>query len=182
MKEVFSGSWKEWERELLLRKSKWLLYVVFLKVIFFMLLLWALWYLVSLMSSVSQQSDLKDWIGIIILFFMLHFFIGSIVWFVRYFYDVVVCSSDKLIRVKLWLINKDTIDSIELYRIQEMEVMMDWFFRIIFNVWDIGFVELNDQRKIIHWIDKPKRVMLLIQEIKDKLIKEKWVMNFKVDK
>ena len=175
MRHILKTNFEDWNNEVLIRKSKWIFFFIVMKMIFSLLLIivlaYLMWYLLQNNSSNDQQ--LKDLVWVIILILMMYFFSASIIWFIRYFFDVIICTHDKVRRVKLWLFYRDNIDVIELYRVQEMEVVMDWFFRILFNVWDICLIEQNDMKKIIHWIDSPKKVVFLIQDIKDTHIRNR---------
>ncbi len=161
--------------QILLRKSKWILLMIILRAIILWIILWIIiyWFIVLTYNISSENIWFKHTWWMILIFCIIYYFSTIISWFVWYYYDVVIWTPQKLYRFKLWLFFSDTVDVIELYRVQEMESKMDNFIKIFLNVWDLILIEPNDLKKIIHWIDQPKKVVLKFQELKDKFMEER---------
>lgn len=176
MSEVFSWKGAYWEYEILIRKSWLILFLIIARVLFFT---WILAILVSLVFSIKWYL-VNNWysyvyylFGIIILILWIYFWIMTVVWFIRYFYDVFVVTKDKICKLNIWLFLRENIDFIELYRIQEMRAQSDNFLQVLLNIGNIVLVEQNDTERMIHWIDKPKKKLIMMGKVKDQLVKNR---------
>jgi len=64
---------------------------------------------------------------------------------------------------------------IEIYRVQEIKALTNWFIRVLLNVWELHLVEQKDKEKIIHNLDNPEKIAKIIENIKIELVKKRRV-------
>lgn len=157
------------------RKSKWIVLFIATKVCFYILfLLLFIWTTEYLLSQIeAEQTAAYFIIWACVLLFLYYIFVSIISNILKYFFNVMICSGTTVMRVRVSLINDDVVDIIELFRVREIVSEMDSFMHVFLNFGNIVLLDNNLNRKVIHWIDHPKRVVLQLQKLKEKGINER---------
>lgn len=161
----------------MVKKSKWILYFILLKIFIFNLIVISLFIWLLLVKFVYWYKDwffLSDAFLFIMILLIAYTTISTIVLAYRFFYDFFILYNNKFYKFKMWLLGKEITEIIELYRIQEMSVSTNNFLYSILKIWHIILVEPKETAKFIRWIDKPSNVLMILEKIKSHVIKERW--------
>jgi len=155
------------------RKSKWLLALIILKIILiFFLLVFILKFFGYLIGNFWKE--LGPTILIISYLLIIWGYFSSIIPLTKYFFDFLIITENYVYKYKIGLFFTEDMSIVELYRIQEVKAYSDWFFRVLLDIGDLHLVEQKDKEKIIHWIDHPNEIAKIIEEMKNKAIKNRF--------
>ena len=160
------------------RKSKWLLFLITLKIIFIIFLLIFVfhffWFLIK-----KFGTEIEPTLILISYLLVIWWYFSSIIPITKYFFNFLIITENYVYKYKIWLFFTEDMSIVELYRIQEVKAYSDGFFRVLLDIWDLHLVEQKDKEKIIHWIDHPNQVAKIIEEMKNKAIKNRFKINKK---
>ena len=155
------------------RKSKWLLTLVILKIIFiWLLLIFILNFFGYLLRTVWHELDFT--IILISYLLVMWWYFSSIIPLTKYFFDFLIITDNYVYRYKIGLFFTDDLSVVELYRIQEVKANSEGFFKVLLDIGNLHLVEQKDKEKIIHWIDHPNEIAKIIEEMKNKAIKNRF--------
>ncbi len=154
------------------RKSKWILVLVILKIIF---ILWFTSLVLFFFHHITKYlwNELIPGVIVISYIIVIIWYLSSIISLARYFFDLLIITDNIIYQFKMWLFLIEDISIIEIYRIQEIKSYTRWFIRVLLKVWDIHLVEQKDKEKIIYNIDSPKQVAKNIERIKLNIIEKR---------
>lgn len=154
----------------LIRKSKWLLAIIFAK-IFIILSFWLLTlYIIIYSLDFIKEHSLTQ--VVIFLSYILTFFVyfEIIISLTNYFYDIIIIDNKSIHRFRLWLLFKEYVFILDLYMIQEVDSHLTGFISVLLNVWELNILELKDRVTTIHFIDNPQKVAKNIRELQYKFV------------
>jgi len=162
-----------WEKVYLVRKSKWLFFVIILKILLFLFLTLGALYILNIINTKTNDEFLQ--LEIISMYaVLLVSYVSIISAIVTYFYNVIIITNKWIYKIKLWLFFNEEIDIIDLYKVQEIKSQTKWFFQVFLNVWELHLVEQKDTEKIIHFIDSPEEVARIIKWVQHKLVETRY--------
>jgi len=156
-----------------IRKSKWILTIIILKTItLFMFLILILILIIHFYSKITCTSlpdifILLYWILLIIIYNVI------IIDLSRYFYDIIIINNKSVYHFKFWVLFKEYVFIMDLYRIQEVDSHINGILGVLLNVWDINIIELQDKIITIHFIDNPQKIVHKIRELQYKFVDKK---------
>ena len=169
MIETLIESISNWEKEYLIRKSKWLLLLTLLKLIIILIVSWIIIYFAYLLSLKGSNEFMS--IEIVLIYSSLFFSYFAIVTsLTRYFYNLTIVTHKGLYKFNIGIFSIEDMDIVDLYRIQEIKAHNDGIIQVLLNIWELHLVEQKDREKIIHNIDNPKKAANIIEKIKNKVI------------
>ena len=162
-----------WEEEYLVRKSKYLFFLIVLKVFFLIL-----FSVLILQFATIVWNNANWWIKIfeiiIIYILLIRFYISLTRSVVNYFYDLVIISNKWVYKLKLWLFLSENTEIVDLYKIQEIKAHTEWIVSVLLNIWDLHLVEQKDTEKIVHFIDNPEFIANIIRWVQHHLIQQRY--------
>lgn len=152
------------------RKSKYLLFLIILKILILVILMIAALYLMVIFHNKTQEYDL--WIIVIILVYIFIWFIYLNIIFsiTNYFYNVMIITHKSIYHFKLWLLMSEYVYIYDLYKIQEVNSNINWFLNVILNIWEVSLIEWNDKENKIHFLDDPQALTHIIRNNQKKFV------------
>ncbi len=173
---ILKNKLNSWNIQLLVRKSKYYLYLILLKDLLLVFIAGIIYYFTDyLYLKLWIQPNFFYFLVLCALIFYVYFKI--VVDIVSYFYNLLVLDQGKLYTFKLWLFFHESIDVIELYRVQEIKAKKEGFWCVLLNVWNLHIVEQKDKEKIIYFLDNPDYIESILEDCKEKII----AYRFKLD-
>jgi len=155
-----------------IRKSKWLLLLILLKIFILITFFIIILYWIVKFSNTINSNWLTD--TIIFMVYILSFFIyfNIIISLTSYFYDLIIIDNKSLYHFKLWLLFKENVYIIDLYMVQEVDSQIKWVTNVILNVWEVNIIELKDRITTFHFIDNPQEITNKIRELQYQYVDE----------
>lgn len=138
----------------------------YFKAFFFLLLAFLIYYF-----SIKYQSNLWEelvyYLLFPIIFIILNYaFIKMILYYIRYYNNLIILIKDQIIFVRTTLIKEDNVEVIEVDKITKMDTKMEW---IISNILSIGSLIVEQNRDRItenKYILKPYRIINYLKQMK----------------
>lgn len=138
----------------------------YIKAFFFLLLAFLIYYF-TLKYQANFWEELVYYLLFPIIFIILNYaFIKMILYYIRYYNNLIILIKDQIIFVRTTLIKEDNVEVIEVDKITKMDTKMEW---IISNILSIGSLIVEQNRDRItenKYILKPYRIINYLKEMK----------------
>jgi len=105
----------------------------------------------------------------IILFLVNYAFIKLILWYIKFYNDLLIINKWELIVIKSSLFFKDNIEFIEINKITKLDTYCKWFIPNIFWFWNLVAEQQRDEVRTFHFVPKPFKALQILNEEKQKI-------------
>ncbi len=146
------------------------------KILFlFSLVFWLLYLNFRIREYFILNNDLNyliltNIIWVLLWLFLIYIFVNITNWLIKFFYWIEIITETKVYKFNIWIFSTDDISVINMFNIQEVKSVREWFFKVLFNISDIYLIEQRDKMTIIHYVDDGATISNLISKFKEKLI------------
>lgn len=151
------------------RKSKYLVLLIALKIFALIALLILALYFIIFFHNKTQKYELWIISVILLYFFMWFIYLNIILSISNYFYNVVIITNRSIYYFKLWMLMSEYVYIYNLYKIQEVNSNINWFLKVILNIWELSLIEWNDRENKIHFLDDPQNLTHIIRDRQKKI-------------
>lgn len=162
--------------EIVVRKT--MLYVVALVLCYLCLLLvWLLGvYSYSNVTIFADQGTLTLLLAVLLSVYFLGITAVFIVYLVRYFYNMYIINSSRIVAVTFWVCFVNHVSVIDIYRVLSVSIEKSWFWRAIRNYGNVK-MEISSSTfttmKKMKSVKNPHVVAKVIESMKESAIKER---------
>lgn len=168
-KNIFRIQKEEKTDHIVVRRTKYFLYLLILAISFFLYL--QIMYIVWLIQIPWEiwSSYWPIWNVFIIASIWIFIFIRYtlIAWMISYFYSITILTPKKVISIIFWLNFLEKVKTVELDKIVSISSSKKWFLQTVCNYWKITLRNANDMDISIEKIPKPKHIAEIIQKMKN---------------
>ncbi|MCP4523174.1 MAG: hypothetical protein GY828_03065 [Candidatus Gracilibacteria bacterium] len=100
-------------------------------------------------------------------------FISLILGLISYYFDLLVVYKDQIVMIKCSLLFRDDIEIIDSYRVMKVDGYSRGFCANIFGYGNLVIEQQKDEVKILHFIPRPYKILLIIQKQRESLLEER---------
>lgn len=177
---IFNRKRNEEEKELIVRKTRYILFIYFVMgivvcALFGIIILW----LLRLESSTQQLWSfwyVFIWWSISALLIGILVASGTVVMkSIAYFYSLVFIEKEKIIETTYSLFFRENVQIGELYRVMSIVSSQVGLLQSVLNYGSIHLYLQNDVTITLSFIPQPKRLVKRIEYFKERIIDERWV-------
>lgn len=155
-------------------KKHWIvLFFKYLKLIFFLSLVWILYYF-SITYVDSIWHELVIYFIFPIIFILVNYaFFKLILWYIKFYNDLLVIYDWQLIVIKSSLLFMDNIEFIDINKITKLDTYCRWLIPNVMWYWNLVAEQQRDEVRTFPFVPEPFRALQLINEEKQRTIKER---------
>jgi hypothetical protein len=157
----------------IIRKHWVVLLFKYLKTMLLLILSWILFFI-----STKFWGVLWDEIVYLLLFpsiFILvnYAFFKLLLWYIKFYNDLLIVYDWQLIVIKSSLLFKDDIEFIDINKITKLDTYCRWLIPNIFQFWNLVVEQQRDQVREFHFIPEPFKALQILKEEKQRTIDER---------
>jgi hypothetical protein len=97
-------------------------------------------------------------------------FIKLILWYIKFYNDLLIIHDWQLIVIKSSLFFKDNIEFIDINKITKLDTYCTWFIANFFSFWTLVAEQQRDEVRKFHSVPNPFIALQLLNEEKQKLL------------
>lgn len=134
--------------------------------------------LIIYVVSMKFQSSISTEILHIFLYpaiFLLVNYAGfkMILWYIKYYNDLLIIYDGQLIVVRSSLLFKDYLEFIDINKITKLDMYCKWFWPNVLGFWTIVAEQQRDQVREFYFVPKPFKAIHILNEEKQRTIEER---------
>ncbi len=145
----------------------------YIKFLFFFFIA-ASFYFLWVFYWVELWVEVTNYIIFPLVFISLNYaFIKLILYYIRYYNNLIILYKDQIIVIKSSLLNTDNVELIDLHKITKLDTFCDWF---IPNIIWYGILVVEQQRDKVRefwYVPQPHKAIWFLNEARDR-ISQKW--------
>lgn len=107
----------------------------------------------------------------IIFFLVNYWFIKLILWYIKFYNNLLIINNWKLIVINATLLLKDDIEFIDIKQVTKIDTFVRGALSNIIWYWDLVVEQQRDQVRIFHNISNPRKALHIINDEKDNISK-----------
>ena len=163
----------------IIRKHWIVLFFKYLKLLFFLLLTFILYYF-SIHSIDTVWHELVHIFLFPAIFILVNYaFIKLILWYIKFYNDLLIIHEWQLIVIKSSLFFMDNIEFIDINKITKLDTYCRWLVSNILWFWNLVTEQQRDEVRTFHFIPDPFKALQILNEEKQRTIterKEKYII------
>lgn len=153
----------------------------YLRTMIFLILSWILFFI-----AIKFWKVLWDDIVYLLLFpsiFLLinYAFLKLILWYIKFYNDLLVIHDWQLIVIKSSLLFMDNIEFIDINKITKLDTYCRWLIPNVFSFWNLVVEQQRDKVREFYFIPEPFRALQILKDEKQKTIEARQ-KTYMVDK
>lgn len=145
----------------------------YLKVLVFLSISW----IIFSFTMTHIESIWKDLVYYIIFpglfIFINYIFIKLVLWYIKYYNDLLVIHNWKIIVIKSSLLFKDNIEFIDISKITKLDTYLEWIVQNILWFWKLVAEQQREEVRKFHYVPRPARAMSIINKEKQKVLEDR---------
>jgi len=100
-------------------------------------------------------------------------FIKLILWYIKFYNDLLIINEWELIVIKSSLFFKDNIEYIDINKITKLDTYCRWFIPNFLSFWILVAEQQRDEVRKFHYVPEPFKALQILNEEKQKTIEER---------
>jgi len=107
------------------------------------------------------------------IFFLVNYaFIKLILWYIKFYNDLLIIYKWELIVIKSSLLFRDNIEFIDINKITKLDTYCRWFVPNILWFWNLVAEQQRDEVRTFHFVPEPFKALQIINEEKQKVMED----------
>ena len=155
-----------WVNELIFRRSKWILIMKLIKILFiFLVLILFILLIFSFKDAIILlSSSLYNLFLVITVFLINYFFLFVLFELTKYFFLLFIFDRKRIIFYSVWKFFSDNIDIINMHEIEDIKFTKDHILNVLLDFWKIIFNDNKLDVKVVYCVDKPEKIVELLMK------------------
>lgn len=150
----------------IIRRHWIILLFKYLKFFLFIFFSFVLYYL-SIRFMDSVWHELIHFLIFPIIFILINYaFIKLVLWYIKFYNDLLVIHDWHLIVIKSSLLFKDDIEFIDLNKITKLDTYCRWLIPNMLSFWNLVIEQQRDELREFHFVPSPFKALKLLQDEK----------------
>jgi hypothetical protein len=164
----------------IIRRHWILLLFRYLKLIIFLVWAFVLYYF-SLKFNDKIWGDINHYLIFPLIFVLINYaFIKLILWYIKFYNDLLVIYNWHLIVIKSSLISMDNIEFIDINKITKLDTYCNWIVPNFMWFGNLVAEQQRDELRTFHFVPKPFKALQILNEEKQKVLddmKKGYIVN-----
>ena len=157
----------------IIRRHWIILFFRYLRFWFFILLSFLL-YNISILFIDTIWEELVHYLFFPLIFILVNYaFIKLILWYIKFYNDLLIIYNWQLIVIKSSLFFKDNIEFIDINKITKLDTYCNWLISNLFSYWNLVAEQQRDEVREFHFVPDPFKALQILKEEKQKTIDER---------
>lgn len=157
----------------IIRKHWIILFFRYLK-FFLFLFISVFLYFICLKLKWTIWHELLYYVFFPLIFFLINYiFIKLILWYIKFYNDLLIIHKWQLIVIKSSLFFKDNIEFIDINKVTKLDTFCTWFVSNLIWYWNLVVEQQRDEVRKFHFIPNPFKALQLLKDEKQRTIDER---------
>ncbi len=104
-------------------------------------------------------------------------FIKLILYYIRYYNNLIILYKDQIIVIKSSLIDTDNIELIDLHKITKLDTYCNWIMPNMIWYWTLVVEQQRDKVREFWYVPKPHKAIGFLNDARDKLVQNWTIIN-----
>jgi len=143
---------------------------------FFFLFISFSFYFIAIFFWDNLWKELTNYVLFPLVFITLNYsFIKLILYYIRYYNNLIILHNDKIIVIKSTLLDTDNVELIDLNKTTKIDTEIKWILANIIWYWTLIIEQQSDKIREFWYVPKPYKAIWFLKDAKSK-VSEKWTL------
>ena len=156
----------------IIRKHWIVLAFRYLKFALLLSVTWVLYYFSIKFRDTIWEEIINIFVFPAIFFLVNYAFIKILLWYIKFYNDLLIIHDRHFIVIKSSLLFKDDIEIIDVNKITKLDTYCRWLIPNILSFWNLVVEQQRDEVREMHFVPEPFKALKLLQDEKQKILND----------